>query len=177
MPRLYFLLFLTGILFSAHAGLAQQNSDQLRTQATELTRQLAGHISLDDARTIKVRRLIYDRLIKESEVQQLYSNDPAMRSNKLREIEHDYALELKTVVNETQFSRYLALNPSAAAAIQPPAVAVTPATQQVQKSRTSLVPPAKARTAPQAKLKVAPTKDLPSKPRVGSSIRKPAHQS
>lgn len=114
---------------------AQQPNEQLRTEAMETTRQLAAKISLDDARTVQVRRLTYDRLVKESEVNTLYSDDAVMRQNKLRVIGEEYAEKLKGVLTEAQYQRYAATLPPA-----PVAEAATAAPTKAQRPTKRATP-------------------------------------
>ncbi|GAA3921739.1 hypothetical protein GCM10022406_04830 [Hymenobacter algoricola] len=88
--------------------MAQQAPD-LRAQAAEATRRLAQQISLDDARSVKVRRLTYERLVQENEVARTYADDATMRQNKLRVVGDEYALQLKGILSELQFQRYTTL--------------------------------------------------------------------
>jgi hypothetical protein len=112
MKKLCFLiLFAAG--FSATSSFAQQAPD-LRAQATEATRKLSQQISLDDARSVQVRRLTYERLVQENEVARMYADDATMRQNKLRVISEEYAEKLKGVLSEAQFQRYTALNTAVA---------------------------------------------------------------
>ena len=91
-----------------HAALAQQSPATLKSQAMEATRQLAARISLDDARTMQVRRLTLERLTLESDLQQLYANDPTMLQNKVRVAEQEYGDKLKTILTDAQYQRYTA---------------------------------------------------------------------
>lgn len=108
MKRLRLLLLLVLSTTYAFAELPQQptSGGGLREQAMEATRKLAAQISLDDARVVQVRRFMYERLQQESQIASTYSNDPAMRQNKLHVIEQEFAEKLKGVLTETQLSRY-----------------------------------------------------------------------
>ncbi|QNH63040.1 hypothetical protein [Hymenobacter sediminicola] len=108
MKKLFSLLIVGGCSLLSFSALAQQGTDKLRSEAMEVTRHLASHIALDDARSVQVRRLTYDRLVQESQINTMYGDDPAMRQNKLRVVEQEYAEKLKTVLTEAQYQRYLA---------------------------------------------------------------------
>jgi len=119
-PQFYFLT-LAALTF-ALASFAQQPTDILREQANETARKLALELSLDDARILQVRRLAYEQLTQANEIAQLYSVDPAMRANKMRVLQDDFATKLKDVVTTAQYNRYLAQHalvspPSAVAAV------------------------------------------------------------
>jgi hypothetical protein len=90
------------------AALAQQSPATLKSQAMEATRHLAARISLDDARTMQVRRLTLERLTQENDLQQLYANDPAMLQNKVRVLEQEYGDKLKSILTDSQYQRYVA---------------------------------------------------------------------
>lgn len=126
-----FVFLLVGILgLIASGAQAQQGSDKLRAQAAETTRQLASRIALDDARTMQVRRATYDRLVEESQVNTMYSDDPAMRQNKLQAIEQEYAEKLKGILTEAQYARYAATAAPPAAPAKSVISAVQPGTEQ-----------------------------------------------
>ena len=119
MKKVCILVFFAFSFGTSFQALAQQAPD-LRVQATEITRKLSQQISLDDARSIQVRRLTYERLVQEAEVTRMYADDPAMHQNKLRVIGEEYMEKLKGVLSDAQFQRYATLNsavaPSTAAA-------------------------------------------------------------
>ena len=123
MKKACFLLLAAASFGISVQSMAQQAPD-LRAQATEATRKLAQQISLDDARTIQVRRLTYNRLVQESEVTRMYADDPAMLRNKLRVVGDEYTEKLRGILSEQQFQRYTAFTPNSAAA---PGTASTPA--------------------------------------------------
>ncbi|RYU76424.1 hypothetical protein [Hymenobacter persicinus] len=113
MKKVCVLLFLAASLGTSVHSMAQQGPD-LRTQATEATRKLAQQISLDDARSIQVRRFTYERLVQEAEVTRMYADDPAMLQNKMRVVGEEYAEKLKGVLSDAQFQRYATLNAAVA---------------------------------------------------------------
>ncbi|WBO83356.1 hypothetical protein [Hymenobacter yonginensis] len=105
-----FAILLAGSLSAASFSVqAQQASDRLRAEAMENTRLLANRIALDDARSVRVRQLTYDRLVQESQIATMYGDDPAMRQNKLRVVEEEYTAKLKDLLTSVQFDRYKAL--------------------------------------------------------------------
>ena len=108
MKRLFSLLIVGGCGLLSFSAQAQQGTDKLRSEAMEVTRHLASRIALDDARSVQVRRLTYDRLVQESQINTMYGDDPVMRQSKLRVAEQEYAEKLKNVLTEAQFQRYLA---------------------------------------------------------------------
>lgn len=118
MKKLYTLMMFAVGFGASVSCLAQQGPD-LRTQATERSRKLAQQISLDDARSIHVRRLTYARLVQEDEAARLYAADPATQQTKLRVISEEYTEKLKAVLSETQFLRYTALNAASSTAATP----------------------------------------------------------
>lgn len=156
MKSLFVLLLIGSLNWIIPTSQAQQAPDSLRTRATETTRQLAGRISLDDARMIQVRRLTYDRLVKEGQVATLYNDDPPMLKNKMRAIEQDYSDNLKAILTESQFQRYAVLYP-----VTPPDPPAAPATA------------AKAKPKPGAKTAVKTTKPA-AKPAPARPAAKPA---
>ncbi|SHI65243.1 hypothetical protein SAMN02745146_1293 [Hymenobacter daecheongensis DSM 21074] len=113
------LLLAFSLTTAAHA----QQAPDLRAQAAEATRKLAQQISLDDARSVQVRRLTYERLTQENEVSRQYAVDAAMRQNKLRVVGEEYATKLQAVLSPAQFQRYMALS---AATAPTPGTAATP---------------------------------------------------
>jgi hypothetical protein len=107
------LLFLVAASFGISAQAVAQQGPDLRAQATEATRKLAQQIALDDAHSMQVRRLTYERLVQEAEVSRQYADDAAMRQNKLRVIGAEYGEKLKTILSVAQYQRYAALAPAA----------------------------------------------------------------
>lgn len=126
----FFTLLVAGSLgVASFSAQAQQTPDQLRAEAMENTRLLANRIALDDARSVRVRHLTYDRLVQESQITTMYGDDPAMRQNKLRVVEQEYTEKLKGLLTTTQFERYVALVAAGTAPTAPHAVsALKPAT-------------------------------------------------
>lgn len=120
----FFTFLLAGSLsaasFSAQAQ--QSSSDRLRSEAMENTRLLANRIALDDARSVRVRHLTYDRLVQESQITTMYSDDPATRQNKLRVAEQEYTDKLKGLLTASQFERYEALVAAGTAPTSPHSV-------------------------------------------------------
>ncbi|SNC75302.1 hypothetical protein SAMN06265337_2806 [Hymenobacter gelipurpurascens] len=108
MKKLSVALVTMVVLGCTHTALAQQSPATLKSQAMEATQKLAARISLDDARTMQVRRLTLERLTQESDLQQLYANDPSMLQNKARVLEQEYSEKLKSVLTDSQYQRYLA---------------------------------------------------------------------
>ena len=124
----FFTFLLAGSLsIASFSTQAQQTPDRLRAEAMENTRLLANRIALDDARSVRVRHLTYDRLVQESQITTMYADDPAMRQNKMRVVEQEYTEKLKGLLTASQFGRYEALvaagtaptSPHAASALQP----------------------------------------------------------
>lgn len=106
----FFTILLVGSLAAASfSAQAQQAPDQLRAEAMEQTRLLANRIALDDARSVRVRHLTYERLVQESQITTLYADDPIMRQNKLRVVEQEYTDKLKGLLTSVQFDRYQGL--------------------------------------------------------------------
>ncbi|SNR43221.1 hypothetical protein SAMN06269173_102372 [Hymenobacter mucosus] len=100
-----FLILASGI---SHVTHAQQSPSTLKAQAIEDTRRLAARISLDDARSMQVRRLVLERLTQENEITTQYANDPAMMQNKLHDLERQYGEKLKNILTALQYQRYVA---------------------------------------------------------------------
>ncbi|MBC6696880.1 hypothetical protein [Hymenobacter sp. BT190] len=106
----FFTFLLAGSLGAASlSAQAQQAPERLRAEAMENTRLLANRIGLDDARSVRVRHLTYDRLVQESQITTMYGDDPTMRQNKLRVVAQEYAEKLKGLLTDLQFERYEAL--------------------------------------------------------------------
>lgn len=124
MKKVFGVLVAGSISLLSLSAHAQQSSDKLRAEAMEATRHLASRIALDDARSVQVRRLTYDKLVQESQINTMYGDDPAMRQNKMRVLDEDYTEKLKAVLTEAQFKRYLA---STASAPQPSTAGAVPA--------------------------------------------------
>jgi hypothetical protein len=118
MKKAYTLILLGVCLSASVQSMAQQGPD-LRAQATEATRKLAQQISLDDARSVQVRRLTYERLVQESDVTRQYADDATMRQNKLRVIGEEYATKLQSVLSAAQYQRYTASLTNSAPATAP----------------------------------------------------------
>lgn len=121
----FITFLLAGSLSAASFSVqAQQTPERLRTEAMEKTRLLANRIALDDARSVRVRHLTYDRLVQESQITTMYADDPAMRQNKLRVVEQEYTEKLKGLLTTVQFERYEALVAASSAPAGPNAVSV-----------------------------------------------------
>jgi hypothetical protein len=109
MKHLFAILVAGSLGAASFSAQAQQAPDRLRAEAMEDTRLLANRIALDDARSVRVRHLTYDRLVQESQITTMYGDDPAMRQNKLRVVEEEYTAKLKDLLTSVQFDRYQAL--------------------------------------------------------------------
>ncbi|WBA40428.1 hypothetical protein [Hymenobacter canadensis] len=122
MKRLFAILVAGSLGAASFSAQAQQAPDRLRAEAMENTRLLANRIALDDARSVRVRHLTYERLVQESQITTMYSDDPAMRQNKLRVVEQEYTDKLKGLLTTSQFERYEALVAAGTAPTSPHSV-------------------------------------------------------
>jgi hypothetical protein len=157
MKTLYTTLLGMALLLAPAAVPAQDSAPAYKAEATTATRQLAGLISLDDARQLPVRRLTQLRLAQEAEVRQVYNNDPDMLRKKLTAIGQEYTLQLGTLLTPTQYQRYLNL----AEGSLPASVAAVPAAARIAAAGPATAPkstPAKAPAASAAPAAVRASK-------------------
>jgi hypothetical protein len=108
MKKLITSAFLLLILVSAQAG--NDTPEQLRTKATESTRQLAQKIGFNEQEYIKVKAYTLEKLIAAKEVNEMYSNDPEMRAKKLMAIEEEYQKNVVAILSPKQSESFVALS-------------------------------------------------------------------
>lgn len=144
MKTLYTTLLGMALLLAPAAVPAQDSAPAYKAEATTATRQLAGLISLDDARQLPVRRLTQLRLAQEAEVRQVYNNDPDMLRKKLTAIGQEYTLQLGTLLTPTQYQRYLNL----AEGSLPASVAAVPAAARIAAAGPATAPTTAPKSTP-----------------------------
>jgi len=105
-------IFTTALLFISLVSVqaADGSLDALRAKATEETRVLVQKVGLNEMEYIKVKGLIYSKLVAVKEVNEMYVNDPAMRDKELRAIEEEFNKNLITTLTTKQHQSYLALS-------------------------------------------------------------------
>ena len=100
-----------GLLFGFSAMAQNQpvnNNLGLDSKVTEETRAMAQKIGLNEREYITLRKLNQERIAQTAEVENMYSNDPAMRDMKIREIDEHYEARLIAVLNPKQQEAYAA---------------------------------------------------------------------
>ena len=107
MKKLFTSALLLFIMFSAQA--AQDTPEQIRSKATETARQLSQKIGFNEQEYIKVKAYTLEKLIAAKEVNEMYSNDPEMRTKKLQAIEEEYLKNVVAVLSPKQTESFVAL--------------------------------------------------------------------
>jgi hypothetical protein len=116
MKKIFTSAFLCLALLSAKAQTSDASPEQLRAQATEQTRDLAQKIGLNELEYIKVKSFTLQKLVAIQDVNEMYSYDADMRTEKLAAIEEEYIKNLvatlspKQHMNYVQHMNYMALN-------------------------------------------------------------------
>jgi len=100
------LLFL--FMFAAQA--ADGSLESLKAKATEETRTLVQKIGLNELEYIKIKGIIYNKLVAIKETNELYANDADMRTKKVQAIEEEFNKSLMASLTPKQHQSYLALN-------------------------------------------------------------------
>ena len=100
------LLFLC--MFAAQA--ADGSLEALKAKATEETRILVQKVGLNEIEYIKIKGIIYNKLVAIKEANELYANDAEMRTKKVQEIEEEFNKSLMASLTPKQHKSYLALN-------------------------------------------------------------------
>jgi len=105
-------IFTTTLLFISLVSVqaADGSFDALRAKATEETRVLVQKVGLNEMEYIKVKGLIYNKLVAVKEVTEMYGKNPAMRDKKLQAIEEEFNKNLITTLTPKQHQSYLALS-------------------------------------------------------------------
>ena len=106
MKKLFTSAFLFLVLVSAQAA---DTPEQIRTKATETTRQLAQKLGFNEQEYIKVKAYTFEKLIAEKEINEMYSNDADMRAKKLQAIEEEYQKNVVAVLSPKQTENFMAL--------------------------------------------------------------------
>ena len=85
---------------------AQTISSSAEKRITLLTRVMATELQLNEAEFIKLKALNRERVLKSDEVASMYSNDPAILTAKLSEIEADFDKQFTALLNPVQLAAY-----------------------------------------------------------------------
>lgn len=72
--------------------------------ATELTRQMANRLQLNEAQYIRLRAVNQVKLARADEIQWQYQGDPAERQRRLQELEAQYEQECQRILTPSQIS-------------------------------------------------------------------------
>ncbi|MDB5263945.1 MAG: hypothetical protein JWQ14_3228 [Adhaeribacter sp.] len=107
MKKLFTSAFLLLVLVSAQA--AQDTPEQIRSKATENTRQLAQKIGLNEQEYIRVKAYTLEKLIAAKEINEMYANDAEMRTKKLMAVEEEYQKNVVAVLSPKQSESFVAL--------------------------------------------------------------------
>ncbi|PIQ19668.1 MAG: hypothetical protein COW65_19465 [Cytophagales bacterium CG18_big_fil_WC_8_21_14_2_50_42_9] len=100
------LLFIT--LFCAQA--ADGSLEALKAKATEETRVLVQKLGLNEIEYIKIKSFVYNKLVAIKEANEMYANEPEMRTKKLQAIEEEFNKNLVATLTPKQQQNYLALS-------------------------------------------------------------------
>ena len=106
MKKLVTSAFLLLVLVSAQAA---DTPEQIKTKATEATRQLAQKLGFNEQEYIKVKAYTVEKLIAVKEINEMYSNDADMRAKKLQAIEEAYQKNVVAVLSPKQTENFMAL--------------------------------------------------------------------
>ena len=85
------------------------NEELLKVQAIEQTRQLAVRIGLNEADYIRVKKIVFQKLVATQEVEQAYANNPEQQKKKMQAIEEEYNQQLAGALSAKQHKMYLAI--------------------------------------------------------------------
>ncbi|WP_026462037.1 hypothetical protein [Adhaeribacter aquaticus] len=107
MKKLFTSIFLLLALVTAQA--AESNPEELKSQATALTRELAQKIGLNELEYIKVKNFTFEKLLAIQEATEKYANDPEVKQKKVAEIEEQFDKNLISTLSPKQQQNYLAL--------------------------------------------------------------------
>ncbi|GAA4376236.1 hypothetical protein [Hymenobacter koreensis] len=75
-----------------------------------MTRQLAPQLGLDEARQMKIRKALVERLEQEAEVDKMYAGDNTVHASKIQEIRNGYDVRLQELLTPAQLQRYQQLS-------------------------------------------------------------------
>jgi len=100
------LLFIT--LLSVQA--ADDSLAALKAKATEETRVIVQKIGLNEIEYIKIKSFVYNKLVAIKEANEMYANNPEMRTKKLQAIEEEFDKNLLATLSPKQHQNYLALS-------------------------------------------------------------------
>lgn len=110
MKALALAVWLSGVAVAASAQMkdriaaAPGGQPQPVTTATELTRQMANRLRLNEAQYIRLRAVNEVKLARTDEIQWQYQNDPAERQRKLLELDAQYEQECQRILTPSQIS-------------------------------------------------------------------------
>ncbi|RDC65201.1 hypothetical protein AHMF7616_03831 [Adhaeribacter pallidiroseus] len=85
------------------------NDERLKVQAIEQTRELAIKLGLNEADYIRVKNIIFQKLIAIQEVQDTYAKNPELQKKKMQVILEDYNQQLAGALSAKQHKMYLAI--------------------------------------------------------------------
>lgn len=85
------------------------NEEHLKVQAIEQTRELAIKIGLNEADYIRVKNIIFQKLVAIQEVQDMYAKNPEQQKKKMQVILEDYNQQLAGALSAKQHKMYLAI--------------------------------------------------------------------
>jgi TolA-binding protein len=72
--------------------------------AAEITRQMANRLHLNEAQYIRLRSVNQLKLARMDEIQWQYQQDPALRQQKLQELDAQYEQECQRILTPSQIS-------------------------------------------------------------------------
>lgn len=85
---------------------AQSVSSSADKRIALLTRVMATELQLNEAEYIKLKALNRERVLKSDEVATMYSNDPAILTAKLNEVESEFDKQFTSLLNPVQLAAY-----------------------------------------------------------------------
>ena len=113
MKSFFTTLLLVLTLAVAQAGTKQNISkgteEQLKTQAIEQTRQLAGQLGLNEADYIRVKNITFQKLVAVKEAEEMYANNAEMKAKKLQVIQEEFNQQLAGALSAKQHRTYMAM--------------------------------------------------------------------
>lgn len=85
---------------------AQSISSSADKRIALLTRVMATELQLNEAEYIKLKAFNRERVLKSDEVATMYSNDTAILTAKLNEVEADFDRQFSSLLNPVQLAAY-----------------------------------------------------------------------
>ncbi|QNF33000.1 hypothetical protein HUW51_09730 [Adhaeribacter swui] len=105
-----FLLMLAFVTTQASAlNLDRGNEERLKVQAIEQTRELATKLGLNEADYIRVKNIIFQKLVAIQAVEAAYAKSPEQLQKKMQAVTEEYNQQIAGALSAKQHKMYLAL--------------------------------------------------------------------